>query len=91
MCIPSLNAIGANISIRDKVLKNVSFLDFYLSNIFFWSADDIDKMLYGLKMGFKLPFELLLIFDVGQVFYDYNLINDKRKMMNAGIEIKMDF
>ena len=90
-CIYSYYSIGANISIRDKVLKNVSFLDFYLSNIFFWSADDIDKMLYGLKMGFKLPFELLLIFDVGQVFYDYNLINDKRKMMNAGIEIKMDF
>ena len=84
-------SIGANISIKDNVLKNVSFLDFYLSNVFFWSIDDIDKMLYGVKMGFKLPLKLILILDVGQVFYDYNLVNEKKKMLNAGIEIKMDF
>ena len=84
-------SIGANISIKDNVLKNVSFLDFYLSNIFFWSVDDVDKMLYGVKMGFKLPLRLMLILDIGQVFYDYNLVNDKMKMLNAGIEIKMDF
>ena len=87
----SYYSIGANISIKDKVLKDVSFLDIYLTNVFFWTTDDIDKMLYGVKMGFKLPFKLSLILDVGQVFYDYNLINDKKKMMNAGIEIKMDF
>ena len=34
---------------------------------------------------------IMLILDIGQVFYDYNLINDKMKMLNAGIEIKMDF
>ena len=66
-------------------------MEFILSNVFFWSIDDIDKMLYGVKMGFKLPLKLMLILDVGQVFYDYNLVNNKKKMLNTGIEIKMDF
>ena len=89
--ISTYYSIGAKISIKENVLRDVSFLDFYLSNVFFWSADDLDKMLYGIKMGFKLPLDLLLVFDLNQVFYDYNLINDKEKMINAGIEIKMDF
>ena len=89
--ISTYYSIGTKISIKENVLRHVSFLDFYFSNVFFWSADDLDKMLYGIKMGFKLPLDLLLVFDLNQVFYDYNLINDKEKMINAGIEIKMDF
>ena len=89
--ISTYYSIGAKISIKENVLRDVSFLDFYLSNVFFWSADDLDKMLYGIKMGFKLPLDLLLVFDLNQVFYDHNLINNKEQMINAGIEIRMDF
>tara|TARA_Y100001970_G_C14258735_1_gene877764 strand:- start:13278 stop:15203 length:1926 start_codon:yes stop_codon:yes gene_type:complete len=84
-------SLGANVKIKDNVLKDVSFIDFYLRNTFFWSADDLDKMLYGAKIGFKLPMDLSLVLDFGQVCYDYNLINDIKEMFNAGIEIKMNF
>ena len=84
-------SIGTNVKIKDNVLKDVSFIDFYLTNTFFWSASDLDKMLYGAKIGFKLPMNLSLILDFGQVCYDYNLRDNINEMFNAGIEIKMNF
>ena len=42
-------------------------------------------------MGFKLPFGMSLIFDVGQVYYDANLSNDKKEMINIGLDYGISF
>ena len=66
-------------------------LDGYLSNIFFWSVDDTHQMNFGCKTGFDLPGGLSLIFDMNQLYYDYNLNGDMNGSLNLGIDLKMEF
>ena len=79
------------ISIKDNVIRYISFMDFYLSNIFFWGADDLEGFIFGHKFGIKLPAGMSLIFDVGQVYYDSKLSNDKKEMINVGIDFGISF
>ena len=43
------------------------------------------------KFGIKLPAGMSLIFDVGQVYYDSKLSNDKKEMINVGIDFGISF
>ena len=84
-------SVQSIVSIKDNVIKSISFMDFYLSNIFFWGTDDLEGLLFGSKVGFKLPFGMSLIFDVGQVYYDANLSDDKKEMINIGLDFGISF
>jgi len=75
------------VSVQDNVIRYISFLDFYLYNMFFWGADDRDKFSYGVSMGFKLPASMSLILDLGQVYYDYSLNGDEYQMFNSGLTL----
>ena len=66
-------------------------MDFYFSNIFFWGIDDLEGLIFGSKVGFKLPFGMSLIFDLGQVYYDANLSDDKKEMINIGLDYGISF
>ena len=87
----SYYTIESKVSIRDNVLKNVSFIDFYLSNMFFWTIDDQDKLSFGCSMGFELPFGMSLKFDLGKVYYDSNLDGNKNSVLNSGMELGVSF
>ena len=87
----SYYSIQSIISIKDNVIRNISFMDFYLSNIFFWGENDLEGLIFGYKFGVKLPVGMSLIFDLGQVYYDANLSNDKKEMINAGVDFGISF
>ena len=77
--------IEGKLSIKDNLLKNISNIDFYLSDIFFIGTKDVQEFVLGMNMGIKLPFSMSLIFDLTQVYYDSNLDGNKNEMMNVGI------
>ena len=84
-------SIEASAKIKEGVIRNISFIEMYLSNIFFWSADDKQQINLGCKVGVDLPSRLSLIFDMNQVYYDYNLNGGLNESLNIGLGLKMKF
>ena len=82
-------SIEASAKIKEGVIRNISFIEMYLSNIFFWSADDKQQINLGCKIGVDLPSRLSLIFDMNQVYYDYNLNGGLNESLNIGLGLKM--
>ena len=79
------------LSIKENVLKNLSNLDFYISNVFFLDADDKDEYIFGFNMTLDLSRGMSLIFDVAQVYYDSNLDGNKNSVLNSGLELGVNF
>ena len=70
----------------------VIILTFYFSNIYFSKLSDKYRSVYGIETEVKLPMSLSLIINLGQVYYDKNLLtNDIDKMTNSDISIKYSF
>ena len=84
-------SIESKISIKDNVIRNVDFLNFYLSNLFFWSAQDKDKMIFGFDIGFELPKDITLVMDLNQIFYDGSMNGSVDSVINFGMNVGMNF
>ena len=84
--------LETSIRIKDKFIRNLSFLDIYYSNMYFSDFADQERMILGFKAGIKLPLRLNLIIKLSQVYYDSNLADNLiDSMLNAGIDIKYNF
>ena len=79
------------ISIKDNILKNVSNIDFYISNIFFLESKYTETFIFGTNMLFDLRSGMSLKLDLSQVYYDANLDGDKEDIINIGIDYGVDF
>ena len=65
----------------------------YYSNIFFSKLSDNYRVNFGIETEVKLPMRLSLIINLGQVYYDSNIIIDNNidKMTNSAISLKYNF
>ena len=82
----------ASLTINDKFIRNLSFLDIYYSNTFFTSFLDKERMITGINIGVDLPFRLTLIINLAQVYYDSKLSdNSIDPMKNLGIGLNFNF
>ena len=85
-------SMETSIKIKDKFIRNLSFLDIFYSNSYFDDFSDQERMILGLKAGIELPFRLNLIINLSQLYYDSNLADNLiDSMFNAGIDIKYNF
>ena len=85
-------SIEASVRIKDKFIRNLSFLDIFYSNSYFSDFSDKERMIVGLKTGIKLPFRLNLIINLSQLYYDSNLADNLiDSMLNVGLDIKYNF
>ena len=82
----------ASLTINDKFIRNLSFLDIYYSNTFFTSFLDKERMIAGINVGVDLPLRLTLIINLAQVYYDSKLLdNSIDPMKNLGIGLNYNF
>ena len=88
----SFYSFETSFKIKDNYIKRISFMNFYLSNIFFENFSDKERQTLGMNLGIKLPYRLSLIFDLAQVYYDLNLKdNNLDQMINTTLGIKYNF
>jgi len=87
----SYYSIDSKISLKDEVIRHVSFLDLYLSNIFFWGIEDNDKLIFGLDIGFKLTDRMNLICNLNQLYFDSNLNGTFNGSTNVGVDFGVTF
>ena len=81
-----------SLTINDKFIRNLSFLDIYYSNTFFTSFLDKERMIAGINVGVDLPMRLTLIINLAQVYYDSKLSDNKiDPMKNLGIGLNYNF
>ena len=81
-----------SLTINDKFIRNLSFLDIYYSNTFFTSFLDKERMIAGVNVGIDLPFRLTLIINLAQVYYDSKLSdNSIDPMKNLGLGLNYNF
>ena len=85
-------SMEASVRIKDKFIRNLSFLDIFYSNSYFSEFSDKERMIVGLKTGIKLPFRFNLIINLSQLYYDSNLADNLiDSMLNVGLDIKYNF
>ena len=84
-------SLDGKISIKDDVIRHISFIDLYISNIFFWGIEDQDKMVLGCSIGFKLPHRLNFMFDFNHLYYDNNLNGNLNGVTNLGCNLGITF
>ena len=88
----SYYSFQSSVNIDKGYIRNLDFLKFYFSNIFFSKLSDKYRSAYGIEAGAELPLSLSLIINLGQVYYDKNLLtNDIDKMTNLDFSIKYSF
>ena len=88
----SYYSFQSSVNIEEGYIRNLDFLKFYFSNIFFSKLSDKYRSAYGIEAGVELPLSLSLIINLGQVYYDKNLLtNDIDKMTNLDFSIKYSF
>ncbi len=80
-----------NISIKENILKKISNIDFYISNIFFLESKDREEFTFGANILFDLRGGMSLKLDLSQVYYDSNLDGDKEEITNLGLDYGVDF
>ena len=79
------------LSIKQNILKYLSRLDFFISNVFFLETNDKEEYTFGFNMIFDLPSGMSLIFDLAQVYYDVTLNGEKNSVLNSGFEFGVNF
>ena len=88
----SYYSFQSSVDIAEGYIRNLNSLKFYFSNIYFSELSDKYRSTYGIETEVKLPMSLSLIINLGQVYYDKNLLtNDIDKMTNSNISIKYSF
>jgi len=88
----SYYSFQSSVDIVEGYIRNLNSLKFYFSNIYFSELSDKYRSTYGIETEVKLPMSLSLIINLGQVYYDKNLLtNDIDKMTNSNISIKYSF
>ena len=88
----SYYSFQASLDINKGYIRNINSMKLYFSNIYFSKISDKYRTAYGLETETKLPMSLSLIINLGQVYYDNNLLNnDIDKMTNSDISIKYSF
>ena len=88
----SYYSFQSSVDINEGYIRNLNYLKFYFSNIYFSQLSDKYRSAYGIETEVKLPMSLSLIINLGQVYYDKNLLtNDIDKMTNSDISIKYSF
>ena len=88
----SYYSFQSSLDIAEGYIRNLNYLKFYFSNIYFSQLADKYRSTYGIETEVKLPMSLSLIINLGQVYYDNNLLtNDIDKMTNSDISIKYSF
>ena len=88
----SYYSFQSSVDIVECYIRNLNSLKFYFSNIYFSELSDKYRSTYGIETEVKLPMSLSLIINLGQVYYDKNLLtNDIDKMTNSNISIKYSF
>ena len=83
--------LDSSISIEKNILKNVSNIEFYISNIFFLESGDKETFTFGANLLFDLRSGMSLKLDFAQVYYDANLDGDKEGIINIGIDYGVGF
>ncbi len=81
----------AKLSIKENILRNLSSLNFYVSNVFFLERDDREEYTFGFNMMFDLPSDVYILFDIGQVFYDVSLNGKRNNVLNSGLQLRLNF
>ena len=88
-------SIQTALNINDGFIRNVKYLKFYYSNLFFEKLSDKYRMSFGMETEIYLPSRLSLIINLGQVYYDSknDIIDDNNidKMINSMINLKYEF
>lgn len=88
----SYYSFQASLDINKGYIRNINSMKLYFSNIYFSKISDKYRTAFGLETETKLPMSLSLIINLGQVYYDNNLLNnDIDKMTNSDISIKYSF
>jgi len=80
-------------NINNGYIRNLYHMKIYYSNIFFSKLSDNYRVNFGIETEVKLPMRLSLIINLGQVYYDSNIIIDNNidKMTNSAISLKYNF